>query len=70
MEIKNNIINYISNLGISVDKISEDTGIDKEKIVKESQEDINATEFLMLCEYLKVNPRSFYSSCKDYNNVK
>lgn len=50
---------YISRNQISVSEIEEKTGVPKSKLVESSNAVFNATEFLEICYFLKVDPRIF-----------
>lgn len=50
---------YISENQISVTDISESTSVEKSKLIHTSEADFNATEFLAICDFLKVDPRIF-----------
>lgn len=61
MEMKNKILDYIDDCGISVAELSQRLQIDKEKLDKESPADWNAEELLQICAYLKIDPVNFYT---------
>ena len=50
---------YISENQISINEIAEKTGVVKSKLEETSEESFNATEFLEICYFLKVDPRIF-----------
>lgn len=50
---------YISENQISISEIAERTGVVKSKLEETSEENFNATEFLEICYFLKVDPRIF-----------
>ncbi|MBR1693269.1 MAG: hypothetical protein IJ711_10940 [Lachnospiraceae bacterium] len=56
-----NLRAYISEHQISIPDIVSNTGVAKNKLQQTSKEDLNATEFLEICYFLKVDPRSFIS---------
>lgn len=61
MEMKNRIIDYMDDCGISVADLSESLQIEKEKLEKESKVDWNGEELLRICAYLKIDPMDFYT---------
>lgn len=50
---------YIAENQISISEIAEKTGVVKSKLEETSKESFNATEFLEICYFLKVDPRIF-----------
>ena len=50
---------YIAQNQISISEIAEKTGVVKSKLEGTSEESFNATEFLEICYFLKVDPRIF-----------
>ena len=50
---------YISENQISISEIAERTGVVISKLEETSEENFNATEFLEICYFLKVDPRIF-----------
>ena len=50
---------YISENQISISEIAERKGVVKSKLEETSEENFNATEFLEICYFLKVDPRIF-----------
>ena len=50
---------YISINQISINEIVENTGVSKRKLTDTSNAVFNATEFLEICCFLKVDPRIF-----------
>lgn len=55
--VSNNLINYIKNNHISISELAEKTGVSIDKF---EQHNIifEASEFLEICAYLKINPES------------
>lgn len=56
-------MDYIKENGLSVDQITKDTGIEKERFCSENIK-FTADEFLTLCEYLHEDP---YHFCEEEN---
>ena len=50
---------YISKNQISISEMEEKTGVVRSKLYETSEENFNATEFLEICYFLKVDPRIF-----------
>ena len=50
------MLNYMEKNKISIDQISEKTGISKEKLTKDYTEPLLAEEFLELCVALQLSP--------------
>ena len=61
MEMKNRILDYMDDCGISVAELSESLQIETEKLKKESKADWNAEDLLQICAYLKIDPMDFYT---------
>lgn len=60
MEMKNKLLNYIDDCGISVDNLSEQLQISRDKFDKNNKKNWNAEDLLRICAYLKVDPMGFY----------
>lgn len=57
--ITDKIAKYISEQKISVNQVSKDTQIAKEKLQVPPQSGLNAEEMLSLCNYLHITPEKF-----------
>lgn len=60
MEMKNKVIDYIQESGISVDYMSEILQIEKDKFDKNNGVNWEAQEFLEICAFLNIDPMKFY----------
>lgn len=63
-EVTKEIAKYISEKQLSVEEIENDLGIPRTKLVKETEEDLSADEFMRLCLYLGVRPEQYYPVVK------
>jgi hypothetical protein len=61
MEMKNKLLNYIENSGISVEDLSEELEMDIKKFQWDDRYDWNAQEFLQVCSYLNIEPMQIYT---------
>lgn len=52
---------YIRDKNISIDEIANATGVDKMLFSEQEHRGFLATEFLEVCDYLKVDPWKFFS---------
>lgn len=55
-KITDYIINYLQENGMESHRVSLDTGVSETKLRPDACEALNATEFLVLCEYLQISP--------------
>ena len=56
MNVTNRLANYIAQQHISPERVAKDTGVAIEKLVPETEETLEAGEFLELCIYLGIRP--------------
>ena len=56
MKVTNRLANYIARQHISPERVAMDTGVALEKLVPETEETLEAGEFLELCIYLGIRP--------------
>ncbi|MBQ2800539.1 MAG: hypothetical protein IJF03_04030 [Lachnospiraceae bacterium] len=61
MEMKNTLLSYIENCGISVEHLSKELNMDVAKFQVNSKLDWNAQELLQICSYLDIEPTKFYT---------
>lgn len=61
MEMKNKLLNYIEDSGISVEYLSEEPEMDIKKFQLDDRHDWNAHEFLQICSYLDIEPTRIYT---------
>lgn len=57
-KVTGRLAEYILRQKISVDQISRDTGIPRDKLLLPVREHLTAEEFLKLCAYLRIEPGS------------
>lgn len=60
MEMKNKVIDYIEDCGISVVYLSEVLDMDRDKFDKTSEKNWEAQELLEVCAFLNIDPMKFY----------
>lgn len=60
MEMKNKVIDYIEDCGISVAYLSEVLDMDRDKFDKTSEKNWEAQELLEVCAFLNIDPMKFY----------
>lgn len=60
MEMKNKVIDYIQESGISVNYVSEILQIEKDKFDKNNEINWEAQELLEICAFLNIDPMRFY----------
>lgn len=53
------IAKYIDDNNISLERIERDTRVSIKKLIINSNENLNATEFLDICYYLNIDPLLF-----------
>lgn len=56
MKVTNRLANYIAQQHISPERVATDTGVALKKLVPETEETLEAGEFLELCLYLGIRP--------------
>lgn len=56
------IAKYIDENNISLERIEKDTRVSVKKLIVNSNENLNATEFLDICDYLNLDPLVFTRS--------
>lgn len=59
MEMTKKVWKYIEKNKIDIDSLSEATGVSRKLFRGNPDRPMNATEFLEVCAYLKINPREF-----------
>lgn len=60
MEMKNKVIDYIEDCGISVAYLSDVLDMDRDKFDKTSEKNWEAQELLEVCAFLNIDPMKFY----------
>lgn len=60
MEITHRVVDYIQKHHLSAEEIAAKTGVAGEILSGKTQRGLNASEFLTICSYLKVDPYDFY----------
>lgn len=58
MVMTGKLARYIKENQLSVEDISNETHIAKQKLCENAKEPLNATEFLTLCAYLNIKPEN------------
>ena len=61
MEMKNKVLDYIETCEISVEHLSKVLQIDSKKFQRDNKENWEAQELLQICNYLEVDPLTFYT---------
>ncbi|MDE6026175.1 MAG: hypothetical protein K2G45_12085 [Lachnospiraceae bacterium] len=58
MDVTRQLINYITDNSLSVENISDATGVDLNILKNNGNRKLNATEMLEVCHYLQIDPKS------------
>lgn len=61
MEVKGRIIDYMAVHKVDMDSVFKATGIEPDRLKRDSGRDISADELCRLCVYLNVRPEDFYT---------
>lgn len=58
MDITKHLINYIADNSLSIESISDATGVDLNVLKNQGNRKLNATEMLEVCHYLQIDPKT------------